>query len=145
MPRQPAEPRGRRTGRLLVRHQSFLLLPSAAARNRRLQLRRGRASRPSASALSKVSPWTARSASRAARRKTSAQQDQVRQRQAKPAATTVGPKQVEKDQRRPDVSAKGEPRAQPAPPVSTPPTNSGARSTEGFSGRARCSALPAIG
>jgi Protein of unknown function (DUF1236) len=38
-------------------------------------------------------------------------QDQVRQ--AKPAATTVGPKQVEKDQRRPDVAVKGEPRAQP--------------------------------
>jgi Protein of unknown function (DUF1236) len=41
-------------------------------------------------------------------------EDQVRQRQTKPAATTVGPKQVEKDQRRPDVSAKGEPRARPA-------------------------------
>ncbi len=39
-------------------------------------------------------------------------QDQVRQRQAKPAAT-VGPKHVEKDQRRPDAAAKGEPHAQP--------------------------------
>ena len=39
-------------------------------------------------------------------------QDKVRQGQAKPAAKTVGPKQVEKGTRRPDVAAKGEPRAQ---------------------------------
>jgi hypothetical protein len=41
-------------------------------------------------------------------------QDKVRQRQAKPAAKTAGPKQVEeKGTRRPDDAAKGEPRAQP--------------------------------
>jgi hypothetical protein len=39
--------------------------------------------------------------------------DKVRQRQAKPAAKTVGPKQVEKGTGHPDVAAKGEPRAQP--------------------------------
>jgi uncharacterized protein DUF1236 len=40
-------------------------------------------------------------------------QEKVLQRQARRAAKTVGPKQVEKGQRRPDVTAKGEPRATP--------------------------------
>jgi Protein of unknown function (DUF1236) len=42
-------------------------------------------------------------------------QEKMLQRQARPAAKTVGPNQVEKGQRRPDVTAKGEPR--PTPPA----------------------------
>ena len=110
--RQLPEPR-RPTGRLLVRRQSVLLLPSAAARNRRLQLRLAHGRPPSASALNKGSPRTARAASRAARRKTSARRTRCGSARPSPPQRRLARSRSRRAPRRPDVAAKGEPRAQP--------------------------------
>ena len=72
-------------------------------------------------------------------------QDQVRQRRPSPPQQRL----AQSKSRRTSVAQTSAPRVtrahSPPPLVSTPPTSSGARSTEGYSGRARWSALPAIG